>query len=163
MLATMTVGELAAKHGVPLADLVRTPLFGMLPPGAPFSCTFAWDMHHEAPVTTVEDLARREVSSYDGWSSGDDRPQVGLDAVRDLAPGGSLEFNPPVPALDLAALLGVAEPVARTVGVHMASWEVELGDAVATLDGSAAGETHNLPAALGARVVATDRVRFLRR
>ena len=45
----------------------------------------------------------------------------------------------------------------------MASWEVELGDAVATLEGRAAGETYTLPAALGARVVAADRVRYLRR
>jgi hypothetical protein len=159
----VTVGELATKLGVPLEDLVRTPLLGMLAPGAPFFCTFAWDIHHEAPVTTVEDLARREVLSYDGWSADDDKPRTGLEAVRELAPGASLEFNPPVLALELAALLGVADPVARTVGVHMASWEVELGDAVATLDGSAAGETYSLPAALGARVVAADRVRLLRR
>ena len=45
----------------------------------------------------------------------------------------------------------------------MAAWEVELGDAVATLEGGATGETYSLPAALGARVVATDRVRYLRR
>ena len=77
-------------------------------------------------------------------------------------PGATIEFDPPVPALELAALLGVSDPVARTVGVHMSSWEVELGDAVATLEGSATGETYSLPAALGARVVAEDRVRFIR-
>jgi hypothetical protein len=38
-----------------------------------------------------------------------------------------------------------------------------LGDAVATLDNRAAGETYSLPAALGARAVADDRVRFVRR
>ena len=153
----MTVGELARQHGVPLEDLVRTPLYGSLAPGAPFFCTFAWDVHHESPVTTVEDLARREVLTPV------QRPFAGLDAVAALVAGESLEFNPPVPALSLAALLGVADPVARTVGVHMASWQVELGDAVATLDGAAAGETYSLPAALGARVVAADRVRYLRR
>jgi hypothetical protein len=153
----VTVGELAAQHGVPLEELVRTPLYGSLAPGAPFFCTFAWDMHHEAPVTTAADLGRREVLVPV------ERPAVGLEAVGSLAPGASLEFNPPVPALELAALLGVADPVARTVGVHMASWEIVLGDAVATLDGSAAGETYSLPAALGARVVAADRVRYLRR
>jgi hypothetical protein len=70
----VTVSELAAQHGVPLEDLVRTPLIGSLPP---LAC--------------------------------------------------------------------------------------ERGDAVATLDGPAAGETYSLPAARGARVVASDRVRFLRR
>jgi hypothetical protein len=159
----VTVGELAAQLGVPLEELVGAPLYGSLPPGAPFYATFAWDMHHEAPVTTVEDLARREVLAYDGWSVDDDKPRVGLEAARDLRPGDSLEFNPPVSALELSALLGVADPVARTVGAHMASWEIELGDAVATLDGSAAGETNGLPAALGARVVAADQMRFLRR
>lgn len=55
-------------------------------------------------------------------------------------------------------MLGVADPVARAVGVHMATWEVELGDAVATLDGPSTGETYSLPAALGAKVTAGDRV-----
>jgi hypothetical protein len=157
-----TVGELAAQRGVALEDLVRTPLFGMLAPDAPFFCTFRWDMHHEHPVTTAEDLAGRELLSYDGWSIDDDRPRVGLDAVASLLPGSSLEFNPAVPALELAQLLGVAEPVARTVGVHMSSWQVDLGAYVATLEGGAAGERYSLPAAMGARVVAADRVRFIR-
>jgi len=68
-----------------------------------------------------------------------------------------------VPALELAARLGVSDPVARTVGIYMDRWEVQLGDAVATLDGRATGETYSLPAAMGARIVATDRVRSLRR
>ena len=84
-------------------------------------------------------------------------------AVASLAPGGSIEFNPPVRALELAELLGVQAPVARTVGIYMDRWEVELGDAVATLDGGATGERYSLPAAQGARVVASDRVRSLRR
>jgi hypothetical protein len=79
-----------------------------------------------------------------------------------LRSGDSLEFNPPVPALELAALLGVSEPVARTVGVHMDPWEIDLGTHVATLDGGATGERYSLPAAMGARVVADDRVRFIR-
>ena len=54
-------------------------------------------------------------------------------------------------------------PVARTVGIYMDHWEISLGAAVAILDGGATGETYSLPAALGARVVATDRVRSLRR
>ncbi len=52
---------------------------------------------------------------------------------------------------------------ARTVGIYMDRWEVELGDAVATLDGRATGETTGPLAAPSARVVATDRVRYLRR
>ena len=59
----MTVGQLAARLGVALEDLVRTPLMGSLPPDAPFFATFRWDIHHEAPVTTAEDLAWREVLS----------------------------------------------------------------------------------------------------
>jgi hypothetical protein len=159
-----TVAELAALHGVPLEDLVREPLlFGMLAPDAPFSATFEWDVHHDAPVTTAEDLGRRRLLSYDGWSIDDDKPKVGLDAVGGLQAGDALEFNPPVGALELAALLGVTEPVARTVGVHMDRWEIDLGTHVATLEGGAAGERHRLPAALGARVIGPDRVRFLRR
>jgi len=147
--------ELAAEHGVPLEDLVRTPLYGTLAPGAPFFAQFEWDMHHENPVTTADDLGRRRVI--------EPAPPLGLQAVATLAPGESIEFSPPVPALELAALLGVTDPVARTVGIHMARWEVELGDAVATLDGGATGERYSLPAAQGARVVAGDRVRYLRR
>jgi hypothetical protein len=135
----------------------------MLPPGAPVSCTFRWDMHHEHPVTTAEDLARRELLSYDGWSIDDDTPKVGLDAVASLAPGDALELNPPVPALELAARLGVSEPHARTVGIYMDRWELDLGTHVATLDGGATGERYPLPAAQGTRVVASDRVRFIRR
>jgi hypothetical protein len=151
-----TIGELAAQHGVPLSDLLPGPLYGSLAPGAPLSAAFRWDVHHEPPVTTAEDLARREIL----WP---DESVVGLDAARGLGPGESVRFNPPVSALELAARFGVAEPLARTVGVHMASWEIDLGEAVATLDGPAAGETYSLPAARGARVVAADRVRVLRR
>src|SRR4051812_48332811 len=149
-----TIGELAAQHGVPLEALLTGPLFGSLPPGAPLSADFRWDIHHEPPVTTVDDLARREVI----WPE-PEPPRAGLEAVAALAPGASIRFHPPVPALELAAVLGVAEPVAHTVGIYMDRWEVELGDAVATLDGRATGATYNLPAALGARVVAADRVR----
>jgi hypothetical protein len=163
MLATVTVGDLAAKLGVPLEDLVRTPLMGMLTPDAPFFATFAWDIHHERPVTTVEDLARREVLSYDGWSVDDDKPHVPLEAALSLAPGESLEFNPPVSALALASLFGVTQAHAHTVGVHMDSWVVELGDAVATLEGSATGDRYSLPAAMGAPLAPDDRIRYLRR
>ena len=142
---------------------MREPLLGMLPPWAPFSATFEWDIHHEHPVTSAEDLGRRRLLSYDGWSIDDDKPKVGLDAVASLQPGGSLEFNPPVGALELAALLGVSDPVARTVGVHMDPWEVDLGTHAATLEGGATGERYSLPAAMGARVVASGRVRYLRR
>ena len=157
-----TVGELAAQLGVPLEELVKRPLFGSLAPDAPFFATFRWDIHHEAPVTTAEDLdvasccpttAGRSTTTSRAWGS---RPCARWPRA------ATIEFNPPVPALELAALLGVSDPVARTVGVHMSSWEVELGDAVATLEGSANGETYSLPAALGARVVAQDRVRFIR-
>jgi hypothetical protein len=147
--------ELAAAHGVPLEDLVRTPLYGSTAPGAPFSATFEWDPHHENPVTTAADLGRRRVI--------EPAPPLGMEAVASLAPGQSLEFSPPVGALELAALLGVDDPVARTVGIYMDRWEVRLGDAVATLAGGATGERYSLPAAMGARVVATDRVQYLRR
>jgi hypothetical protein len=147
--------ELAAEHGVPLEDLVRTPLYGSTAPGAPFSARFEWDVHHENPVTSADDLGRRRVI--------EPAPPLGLEAVATLAPGASIEFSPPVPALELAALLGATDPVARTVGIHTDRWEVVLGDAVATLDGGATGDRYSLPAAMGARVVAGDRVRYLRR
>jgi hypothetical protein len=150
--------DLAAEHGVALEDLVRTPLYGSTAPDAPFFARFQWDIHHENPVTTADDLGRRSVIEPPP-----PRPPVGLEAVASLAPGGSIEFNPPVPALELAELLGVEAPVARTVGIYMDRWEVSLGTAVAILDGGATGETYGLPAARGARVVASDRVRYLRR
>src|SRR4051794_244527 len=56
-----TMRELAAEHGVALEDLVRTPLYGMLAPDAPFFARFEWDMHHEHPVTTAAALGRRVV------------------------------------------------------------------------------------------------------
>ncbi len=147
--------ELAAEHGVPLEDLVRAPLYGSLAPDAPFFAQFEWDIHHENPVTTAEDLGRRVVI--------EPAPPLGLEAVASLRPGESIEFSPPVPALELAALLGASDPVARTVGIYMDRWEVPLGDAVAVLDGGATGERYSLPAAMGARVVESDRVRYLRR
>jgi len=147
--------DLAAEHGVALEDLVRTPLYGMLAPDAPFFAQFEWDMHHEDPVTTAEDLGRRLVI--------EPAPPLGLEAVASLAPGDSIEFNPPVPALELAALLGATAPVAHSVGIYLDRWEVELGDAVAILDGRATGETTGPLAAPSARLVATDRVRYLRR
>ena len=148
--------DLAAEHGVALEDLVRTPLYGSTP-HAPFFAQFQWDVHHDTPVTTADDLGRRLVIEPPP-----PRP-VGLEAVASLAPGGTIEFNPPVPALELADLRGVEAPVARTVGIYRDHWEISLGPAVASLDGGATGETYSLPAALGARVVATDRVRSLRR
>ena len=135
-----TVGELAAQHGVPLEDLVRTPLFGMLAPDAPFFCTFRWDMHHEHPVTTAEDLAGRELLSYDGWSIDDDKPKVGLDAVG-LVAARRLAGVQPAGARARARGAAGRERAgrARTVGVHMDSWEVDLGTHVATLEGARPG------------------------
>src|SRR5262245_45053045 len=112
--------ELAAEHGVPLEDLVRTPLYGSTAPGAPFLAQFEWDLHHENPVTTAADLGRRFVI--------EPAPPLGLEAVASLRAGESIEFSPPVPALELAALLGATDPVARTVGIYMDRWEVALGD-----------------------------------
>ena len=136
-----TVGELAAQHGVPLEDLVRAPCSACSRPTRPSSPRSAGTCTTRHPVTTAEDLGPRRLLSYDGWSIDDDKPQVGLDAVAALPPGESLEFNPPVSALELAALLGVSDPPdARTVGIHMDSWRVDLGTHVATLDGPARGE-----------------------
>src|SRR4029079_3915560 len=107
-----TMKDLAAEHGVALEDLVRTPLYGSTP-DAPFFAQLPWDVHHDTTVTTADDLGRRLVIEPPP-----PRP-VGLEAVASLAPGGTIEFNPPVPALELADLLGVQAPVARTVGISM--------------------------------------------
>ena len=60
------VRDLAAATGLDLSTLV--PAMGMLPPnGAGVSASFAWDMHHENPVSDPDDLGRRELIS---WSAG---------------------------------------------------------------------------------------------
>ena len=62
--------ELAAEHGVPLADLVRTPLYGSTAPDAPFFAQFEWDMHHENPVTSADDLAQSTITRlYVHWGT----------------------------------------------------------------------------------------------
>ena len=158
-----TVGELAAQRGVKLEDLVRTPLFGMLAPDAPFSATFAWDMHHEHPVTTAEDLAGRRLLSYDGWSIDDDKPKVGLDAVGASGARRFARVQPARPGARVAALLGVAEPHARTVGVDMGVVEGRPRQATSRRSkGRAQGETYRSPGD-GRAPVAEDRVRFIPR
>ena len=48
------VRELAAATGLDLATLV--PAMGMFPPGIGVQATFAWDVHHEAPITDPQRL-----------------------------------------------------------------------------------------------------------
>jgi len=125
-----TIGELAKRYGVAVADLVKAPLYGALAPDAPFSARFRWDPLHEPPVTSAEDLARREV----------------------------LATPPPTfDALELAARYG-ADPVARTVDVHMQTWHLQLGDHVATLAHPPNGPTTSVPAGRTARLTPGDRV-----
>ena len=84
------------------------------------STTFRWDMHHENPVTTAEDLAGpARLLSYDELvgSTTTSRRVGGLDAVASLAPGDSLEFNhAPCRRSSSPTLLDVAGSAARTVG-----------------------------------------------
>ena len=67
------VGDLAAAYGLDLGDLV--PAMGMFPPHAHVHATFAWDMHHEHPITDPDDLGRRELLSYRVGDLAWDKPQ----------------------------------------------------------------------------------------
>jgi hypothetical protein len=60
-----TVGDLAAALRVPLADLMAGGLSGMGSVVTPaVSATYAWDLYHEPPVASVDDLARRRLVRY---------------------------------------------------------------------------------------------------
>jgi hypothetical protein len=170
----MTVGELAQRLGMTVEQLAGEGPFGM---GAFFTAAarveYAWDVHHEHPVATHEQLARREVRAYavrldDGRTiTGPPRPETSLALVvarvACASAGDSIAVEPPLPALELLAALGCSEPVARTTDVHMSSWEIgpwatggrTLSARLAT---PPAGERHDsgVPAVAAARVTRPD-------
>jgi hypothetical protein len=111
-------------------------------------------------------LAERRLLSYRipelglEWHASEPRPQGDVQAllarIRE-ATAGRIDLDAPVPALALARALGVPEPIAHTVDVHMSSWRMELRhrDAVlvATLAGPPGGrDVLGPPAARAAKV-----------
>ena len=131
----MTVGDLAERLGLSVAQLVGEGPFGM---GAFVTATasveYAWDIHHEHPVSSFADLARRELVAYaveleDGRTlEGPPKPETTIALVvariANATADESFAIDPPVPALQLLDALGCPEPVARTSDVHMSSWRV---------------------------------------
>jgi hypothetical protein len=179
-----TVDELAAALNVPLADVVAGGMWDM---GSlltdRFSATYEWDMYHEHPVASAADLARRRLTSYRVHATGEHYPpapppvdpEERLAQVRAVvACGGSLQFEPPMPALELARALGRPDAVGRSTDVHMSHWvlaeptgeRLRVGGQVveATLDGWPSGpevpEASN-PAAPAHRLGPDDVVRSL--
>ncbi len=89
-----------------------------------------------------------------------------------------LEFEPPMPATDFARALGVPDPVARTVGVHMSEWRIATVAGAGTadlrvgpweleayLDGPASGDAVpgvSIPAGVVRRLGERDVVRSVR-
>jgi hypothetical protein len=131
----MTVGDLAQRLGLSVEQLAGAGPFGM---GtfvtATASVEYAWDVHHEHPVSSYEELARRELISYDVELEdglrikGPPKPETTIAlVVARIANAGedeSFAIDPPVPALALLEALGCPEPVARTTDVHMSSWQI---------------------------------------
>ena len=131
----MTVGDLAQRLGLSVAQLAGEGPFGM---GAFVTATasveYAWDVHHEHPVSSYADLARRELVAYeveleDGRTlKGPPKPETTIALVvariANATADESFAIDPPVPALQLLEALGCPEPVARTTDVHMSSWQV---------------------------------------
>ncbi|HEX5620966.1 MAG TPA: hypothetical protein VFX51_21265 [Solirubrobacteraceae bacterium] len=180
-----TVGELAAAVGVPLADVVAG---GVWDTGHllcdDFSATYEWDMYHERPVESADDLARRRLISYHVHATGEHDPpapppvdpEERLAQVRAVvAGGGSLDFEPPMPALELAQALGRPDAVGRSTDVHMSHWvlaeptgePLRVGGRTveATLGGWASGPEVpgvSIPAAAVCRLGPEDVVRSLR-
>ena len=82
------VRDLAAAAGLDLAALV--PAMGMLPPTeSGVFASFAWDVHHENPVSDPEELGRRELTSYSvrgiSWSP----PKPEPNAIGSFTTGGA--------------------------------------------------------------------------
>jgi hypothetical protein len=147
MHAIVTVGDLARALGVRIEELVPHGMYSMGSIQGPrASAEYEWDMYHESPVETLGALAERRLISYRipelGLEWRASRPagdvQALLDRIAELETG-RIDLDAPVPALALARALGVREPTARTVDVHMSSWRMELRHRDATLLATLAG------------------------
>jgi hypothetical protein len=131
----MTVGDLAQRLGLSVEQLTGEGPFGMgtvITPTARLE--YAWDVHHEHPVGTRAELARRELLAYeveleDGLRiEGPPKPETTIALVIARIAGAADEegfaIDPPVPALELLEALGCADTTARTTDVHMGSWRI---------------------------------------
>ena len=146
-----TVGELAAQRGVPLEELVRTPLSGCSRPTRPCCRARSAGTSHAsdpraprrrrtragrelAPTTLV--VARQP-------------PRAASTAVALARSGGPLELSPPAPRSSRCAL-GVPTALRRSLRPR-ARVRGRLGAHVATLDGRAQGATSRARRGAGAR------------
>lgn len=166
------VRDLAAAAGLELAALV--PALGMLPPTeSGVFASFAWDVHHENPVDDPDDLGRRALTSYSvrgiSWSV----PKPAPNPVGSFTTAEELIALAPVHAVELAAALGAPDAFARTVDVHMSSWQLTTPGGplrwgertvIASLEGAPTGARLDLhlPAATARALGDGDVVRSLR-
>jgi hypothetical protein len=171
-----TVGDLAAAYGLDLNEHV--PAMGMFPPSTSgVFAEFAWDIHHENPITDPEQLARRALTSYSvgdvAWQQPKPKPAPLGDRLQSVTTPEELAALAPVYATELAAALGVPDAFAVTVDVHMSSWRLETPDGppklgewtvLASLRGEPTGEPLDLefPAARAAGLGPGDVVGDLR-
>jgi hypothetical protein len=169
------VRDLAAAAHLDLETLV--PAMGTFPPtaGGVFA-RFAWDIHHENPVSDPDDLGRRKLISYRVGPASLEPPKLQPaplgDRLKQVTTPDELAALAPVYARELVEALGAPEAFARTVDVHMSSWQLATPDGplrlgewtvIARLDGSPSGERLDLrlPAAAAAALGDRDIVRSL--
>jgi hypothetical protein len=156
-----TMAELAARLGMRLEDLL-TPgevAMGSLPPTQMgIHASFRWDIHHEAPISSPEQLGPRELTAYsvrfdrgraeceavlsDGfrieWPYGEAFTLTWTQPGPEVTPletvlarirtGEPVDDHVDAPARELAAALGVPDAIARTVDVHMSAWYLARAD-----------------------------------
>jgi len=136
MHAIVTVGDLARALGLRMEELVPHGKYSMGSIHGPrASAEYEWDMYHEAPVETLGALAERRLISYEiaelglRWRASEGQPagdvQALLDRIAERGEPGRIAVDPPVPALAFAQALGEPAPTARTVDVHMSSWQMQ--------------------------------------
>jgi hypothetical protein len=147
---------------------------GTFPPTANgVFATFAWDMHHEAPITDPEHLGRRALTSYRigdlEWHLPKRKATSLGERLQHITTPDELEALAPVYATELAAALGAPDAFAHTVDVHVCSWQLgplkfREWTVVATLEGAPTGGELDvrLPAARAAALGPGDVLSSLR-
>jgi hypothetical protein len=133
-----TVGELVAAAGGTMADVAEPYGMGLVfAPALGLTARYAWDDHHEAPVGSLKELARRELVAEAPAPAAPDARAVSARRLAELVerlragaePGApELVLDPPLPAAEVAAILGAPDAFARTVDVHMSSWRLATAD-----------------------------------